>query len=72
MDKTMTALDDIHRKLLDELDDIEIAIWYTSRATTAYDMEKAAEELAALRARVEELKLEVANLKLQLYALKRA
>ena len=50
-----TALDDIHRKLLKEMDDIEIAIWYTSGATKAYDMEKAAAELTALRERVTEL-----------------
>jgi hypothetical protein len=52
----MNALDKINEKLLNEMSEIEQAIWYTYNGTTAYDMEKAAAELAALKAERDELK----------------
>lgn len=51
----MNALDKIFEKLLSEMTEIETAIWYTAGATTAYDMEKAAQDLARITAERDKL-----------------
>lgn len=50
----MTALEEILEKKLNNMSHIELAIWYTFSGTTAYNMDAAAHELAALRKVAEE------------------
>lgn len=45
----MNALENIHNKTLDEMTPLELAIWFTDKGTTAYDMEQAAAELDRLQ-----------------------
>jgi len=46
----ITELEKILTKNLNEMSEIETAIWFTASGTIAYDMQKAAEQLARLQA----------------------
>jgi hypothetical protein len=52
----LTELQKIYKKQLNEMNNVELAIWFTAEGTIAYDMDEAAEYLAALEGERDELR----------------